>query len=740
MPVSLGQRHRAGSVREGLPGSLNQVCDNKYVRIQFLGLSAKQGPRAKKESRTNGPRKTLLFLPALMVFLLWSCSGNQQSPGMISITPPSANVPIGQKEFFVATVTGGMDPRVVWEVNGVPGGNSTVGTIDASGSASGLIGAYTAPAAIPAPPSVTVSAVSQSDPMLKASVAVRIGPLVSISPLLPSVQTYASLQFSASVTGVSNTAVTWQVSCEAGGSACGGISQSGLYRAPNSVPTAIVNDRRVPDRPTVMAISQADRGFFGSAPVIVVSLNQQRQAAPIKLGTSGSNGNDTCVSNNSRFCTAATLGALLTRGGKEYVLSNSHVLVFTDKAGIGDPIVHPGLSDTGFCEPALATTVASLSEFVNIGTAGNPVDAAIAEVAGGAVDSTGLIIGLGDSIVDGVPQPGAPAQGSGVAASPNQPVAKSGRATGVTCANVEAVSVSIQVQFEKVCPASTFTRTFHGQITVGGSGFSAGGDSGSLIVDANTAEPVALFFASGGSTSAGTPVSSVLNVFKDSNNNVPTFVGGAPHVVAACSLPPPSAAAPSRAGQVVPAEAIGAAEQVKNRRGYEILRDPAVVAVGVGESLDAPGEAAIIVFVQSGVRRVRLPAELDGIRTRIIESRIFPPRGLLNQEETQQLISQAEARRPERLPTLLVESAKAVKEKYAAGFLADPAIAGIGVSASLDSPGDPALILYVLEGQPHRPIPATINGLQTRIKATSGFYASVSRLGNSRDCVTGAGQ
>ena len=57
--------------------------------------------------------------------------------------------------------------------------------------------------------------------------------------------------------------------------------------------------------------------------------------------------------------------------------------------------------------------------------------------------------------------------------------------------------------------------------------------------------------------------------------------------------------------------------------------------------------------------------------------------------------------------------------------MSDPAIIGVGVSASLDSPGDPALMIYVLKGKAHGAIPTTIDGVRTRIKETGPFRANV---------------
>ena len=67
--------------------------------------------------------------------------------------------------------------------------------------------------------------------------------------------------------------------------------------------------------------------------------------------------------------------------------------------------------------------------------------------------------------------------------------------------------------------------------------------------------------------------------------------------------------------------------------------------------------------------------------------------------------------------------------------MTDPALQGVGVGASLDSPGDPALILYVLKDNKLRnPIPPAIDGLRTRVKETTGFRAGVPRRGGTFVC------
>ena len=48
-----------------------------------------------------------------------------------------------------------------------------------------------------------------------------------------------------------------------------------------------------------------------------------------------------------------------------------------------------------------------------------------------------------------------------------------------------------------------------------------------------------------------------------------------------------------------------------------------VQGVGVTSSVDAPGEAALMIFVIRGVERAPIPAVIDGLRTRVRESSRF---------------------------------------------------------------------------------------------------------------------
>jgi hypothetical protein len=573
-------------------------------------------------------RWPMIGLVGLISFV--SCSSNPgNSSPQISLNASPSQIVIGQNVLLVANVPGNPNATVNWAVNGIPNGNSTVGMIlaDVSGGPTpthALIARYAAPAAVPSPPTVIISAALQSDATNRASAAVTVGPDVTISPGLTAVPTYGTQQFSATVAGeLSNTAVTWKISCATGGSACGVISQTGFYKAPNSVPTVASNSGVVTQGVTLTATSQADPLFSGMAAIIIVPPNQAVQALPIQLGTSGSNANDFCIANGGEGCSAGTLGSLLERGGVQYILTNWHIAAGTDGGVIGDALVQPGLLDTECGFLGHNTPVANVSQLSNPQTeTGKKVDAAIAQAVGGAVDPTGTIEQLGSSVANGAPGSGPPAGGSGTAAYVTEGVAMSGRSTGLTCATVQAIETSVNVTyFTSPCSTTTFTVSYSGQVVVTGTGFSAGGDSGSLIVDANTAEPVALFFAGNTDTSLGNPVSDVLAALKDSSGNAPVFVGGPEHAVAACSIPAPTASA--RPTVRLSLADIQSAIAIKEKHVSQLMGDPAVQGVGVGASQDAANGPALVVYVLKNAAHTAIPATIEGLPVRIIETTGF---------------------------------------------------------------------------------------------------------------------
>src|SRR5205823_5676656 len=92
------------------------------------------------------------------------------NPNAMAISPASVEkIPGGTQQF---SVTGGGGGPFAWTVNGVDGGNSTFGTIDASGF-------YTAPSSQPSPSTFQVCAHRQAAASESACATVTINPIPS---------------------------------------------------------------------------------------------------------------------------------------------------------------------------------------------------------------------------------------------------------------------------------------------------------------------------------------------------------------------------------------------------------------------------------------------------------------------------------------------------------------------------------------------------------------------------------
>ncbi len=204
---------------------------------------------------------------------------------IVSVSPLEVSLAINLRQTFAATVTNTSDAAVIWAVNGVPNGNTTVGQICMTGSnpcatpagpAPGSVD-FLAPAAVPTTNPVTMTAASRADPSKigvamvfvtapSGSVGVTISPSLAFLP--PSGGTLSTQQFFATVIGTSDTQVTWSVQSAfagqgCGGAACGSVNSSGLYSAPVSAPS--------PNAISVIATSLADGTKSASATIAITS-------------------------------------------------------------------------------------------------------------------------------------------------------------------------------------------------------------------------------------------------------------------------------------------------------------------------------------------------------------------------------------------------------------------------------------------------------------------------------------
>ena len=209
-------------------------------------------------------RPALLFVSSFLGCGGVVGSGPSQPPPTnvtVSLSPTSASVLLGEPKTFTAIVSNSTNTAVAWSVNGIAGGNSTFGTISASG-------VYASPGDLPASGSVTVQATSAADNSRSAAAAVTIASdiSVSVSPQVMPVELGAVRAFTATVNSAGNPdrAVTWIVSGNGcAGAACGTVNSSGTYTAPQ-VLTA-------PPGVSLTAISVADPTKSGVGMVTITS-------------------------------------------------------------------------------------------------------------------------------------------------------------------------------------------------------------------------------------------------------------------------------------------------------------------------------------------------------------------------------------------------------------------------------------------------------------------------------------
>ncbi|HEV2523546.1 MAG TPA: hypothetical protein VGU44_00245, partial [Gammaproteobacteria bacterium] len=198
---------------------------------------------------------------------------------------------------------------------------------------------------------------------------------------------------------------------------------------------------------------------------------------------------------------AGTIGAILTdQNGTHHILSNNHVLADTNQGKKGDKIIQPGSSDGGKEE------VAKLEYFVPIvmqcsNNIKNKVDVAIAALneqskLNCVVPNIGEVIGINTAHI-------------------GMKVEKSGRTTGYTQGNVEAIDADLTVHYKGGQKA-----LFSNQIKT--SLMSSPGDSGSLLTSKSnngSTEAVGLMFAGSRKNSFANHYSDVDSILQGNKYN-----------------------------------------------------------------------------------------------------------------------------------------------------------------------------------------------------------------------------
>ncbi len=191
----------------------------------------------------------------------------------LSLSPSTDTLAANHRITLTVTQNGTSGESLAWSVNGVPGGNPTLGQIctvasnpcQAVTSGSTTQVDYLAPGSIPSPNPVSVQVSSTGNPSLSASAQITIinHVLVSVLPNNVTLPPLGVQGFTATVLGTSNQAVVWQIqgsACSVSGP-CGYIDPSGTFTAPSVSPA--------PDAIQVVAVSQDDTTQSGTAIVTI---------------------------------------------------------------------------------------------------------------------------------------------------------------------------------------------------------------------------------------------------------------------------------------------------------------------------------------------------------------------------------------------------------------------------------------------------------------------------------------
>ncbi|MBV8630194.1 MAG: hypothetical protein JOZ83_04670 [Silvibacterium sp.] len=706
---------------------------------------------------------------ASLLLLVAGCGTSQlagiaASSGAVSITPSSTTVSSNGQVKLTALLPSGDPAPVHWTISAGENAPSLgQGHIDASG-------VYTPPGAL-SRNSILVHIQAHLDgnasAIATAAISVNPGFVQSLLPQNAALTAGAALEATAEIAEVNAGSVKWALSSSPSGNSAadtpatlGAIDRATCqhsidqfttckvtYTAPALLPssgfvylTASVNGTSMT---TPMKILLNNDGLNSSP-----STNQAQQGGAIALGSSGGNDNDYDTyldrSGNPYIadCCGGTLGALVEdTAHNQYILSNNHVLAESDQAVIGDTIDQPGLIDNG-CVPlshasSMLRPVGALKYFVPLASSRTNVDAALAAVVTGAVDHNGSILQFetpksnNSSPLGSAP----PMAGTGEALTAANlgaiELAKSSRTTGLTCSSVETVDLTVRIDYFKDCAETQpwYSKTYTGQIGIGGDHFSDAGDSGALVVDAANAQPVGLFFAGGTNgdgvgLSVANPISEVLQELGTEAGNRFSVVGTTtPHRVACIRYDDPSHSPPPVL-PVSPTETERAQFVAETTGVLLINSETGILAVAPGKSLDNPGEAALIIYVDSSKPHPKVPLIFDGLRTQVIPT-----------DASSIARNTAPATPPAMTGIHLSDSTLAAAEtavrEYASGLMTDPAIFGLGVSQSHDSPSDAALLVLVdLNRDPHS-MPATLAGFRVRYMRLHRFHVTQSKSAGS---------
>lgn len=189
--------------------------------------------------------------------------------------------------------------------------------------------------------------------------------------------------------------------------------------------------------------------------------------------------------------TAGTIGAIVKKGSKRYLLSNSHVLANSGNGKPGDKVLYPGLADGGKVPANWIAILSEAAPFTKGGAFVNEVDAALAEIRAERLADISYKL------------PKAKKPLATIAPERDMVVTKRGRTTGLTRGKIIDTDFRLVLNYDGVGQIG-FTR----QVLC--ERYTDGGDSGSLVIDVASGKVVGLHFAGASGGSVFNPIQSVI--------------------------------------------------------------------------------------------------------------------------------------------------------------------------------------------------------------------------------------
>src|SRR5487761_185439 len=234
-----------------------------------------------------------LAIIVILAGAISGCGSGSSTPVTVTLTPVGATVVLAGTQQFSASVAGESNTTVTWQVcNAAPAANATgvstvsgitlpTGCVTSGNATLGTIsttGLYTGPASLPSPPTASVVAISQADTSVFAIVNVTLdsGIRVTVSPSSANVGTSEQFQFTASVSGTSNTAVNWSVSQVVGGNSTVGTIAPAACTVPMPITPTSSNLQNPPG--TTVACYTAPVSAQGNVTITATSASDSRQS------------------------------------------------------------------------------------------------------------------------------------------------------------------------------------------------------------------------------------------------------------------------------------------------------------------------------------------------------------------------------------------------------------------------------------------------------------------------------